>query len=201
MIIINILHFNDYEDMALAVSNKYKEITSKDELDSIGIVAKYEDAREILSNLISMNYDIGRIEIYDELDNGYADEFEITIFDNAVWCSPTKDENKYLNLEDDYVYLLDNCNSKIIPHIEAKEIYEVEIGVDEEEDCDCCCEHCNCHKDDNATCNVFVDEDDNVTGFEVHKNDKNFSMEFSYHSFGDEFLSEDEVRTILKFFA
>ena len=186
--------------MALAVSNKYKEITSKDELDSIGIVAKYEDAREILSNLISMNYDIGRIEIYDELDNGYADEFEITIFDNAVWCSPTKDENKYLNLEDDYVYLLDNCNSKIISHIYAKEIYEVEVG-EVDDYCNCCCEHCNCCHDDNATCNVFVDEDDNVTGFEVHKNDENCSMEFSYHSFGDEFLSENEVRTILEFFA
>ena len=188
-------------DMASTISDKYEEVTNEDELNTIDIIAKYEDAKEILRRLIIIGYNISCIDINDMLANNYADEYVISLFENEVWCDPAKRDNGYVFIEAEHVYLLDNCNSKIIPHIEAKEIYEVEIGVDEEEDCDCCCEHCNCHKDDNATCNVFVDEDDNVTGFEVHKNDKNFSMEFSYHSFGDEFLSEDEVRTILKFFA
>lgn len=188
-------------DMALAVSDKYEEVTNKDEYDSVCVIAKYDDAKEILSILISMDYDIGRIEIYDEIDKGYSDEFIISLFNNTVWCSPTKDENEYLSLEDDYVYLLDNCNSKIIPYIYAKEIYEVKVG-EIDDDCDCCCEHCNCcHNDNNAVCKVYVDEDDNVTGFSVHKNDEDSHMEFTYRSFGDEFLSEDVIRSILEPFA
>lgn len=127
--------------MVLAVSDMYEEVTNKDELNSVCVIAKYEEAREILSTLISsMGYGIACIDISDVLANNYADEYVISLFENKVWCEPAKRGNVYLTLECDYVYLLDNCNSKIIPKIESDEVYEVGIG-----DFDYDCENCNCH--------------------------------------------------------
>ena len=144
MIIIKTLHFDNYMDMVLAVSDMYEEVTNKDELNSVCVIAKYEEAREILSTLISsMGYDIACIDISDVLANNYADEYVISLFENKVWCAPAKRGNVYLTLECDYVYLLDNCNSKIVPKIESDEVYEVGIGdFDDEYDDECTCSEC-----------------------------------------------------------
>ena len=138
MIIIKTLHFDNYMDMVLAVSDMY------DELNSVCVIAKYEEAREILSTLISsMGYGIACIDISDVLANNYADEYVISLFENKVWCEPAKRGNVYLTLECDYVYLLDNCNSKIVPKIESDEVYEVGIGdFDDEYDDECTCSEC-----------------------------------------------------------
>lgn len=140
MIIIKTLHFDNYMDMVLAVSDMYEEVTNKDELNSVCVIAKYEEAREILSTLISsMGYGIACIDISDVL----ADEYVISLFENKVWCEPAKRGNVYLTLECDYVYLLDNCNSKIVPKIESDEVYEVGIGdFDDEYDDECTCSEC-----------------------------------------------------------
>lgn len=144
MIIIKTLHFDNYMDMVLAVSDMYEEVTNKDELNSVCVIAKYEEAREILSTLISsMGYGIACIDISDVLANNYADEYVISLFENKVWCEPAKRGNVYLTLECDYVYLLDNCNSKIVPKIESDEVYEVCIGdFDDEYDDECTCSEC-----------------------------------------------------------
>lgn len=140
MIIIKTLHFDNYMDMVLAVSDMYEEVTNKDELNSVCVIAKYEEAREILSTLISsMGYGIACIDISNVLANNYADEYVISLFENKVWCEPAKRGNVYLTLECDYVYLLDNCNSKIVPKIESDEVYEVGIG---EYDDECTCSEC-----------------------------------------------------------
>lgn len=202
MTVIETLHFDDHLDMAFAISNKYEELTNEDELDTIDIIAKYEDAKEILRRLITIGYSIACIDISDALANNYTDEYIISLYEREVWCEPAKRNNEYISVEDSgCVYLLDNCNSKIIHKIiDAKEVYEVEVG-EVDDDCDCCCEHCDCCHDDSATCDIYVDEDDNVTGFSVHKDDKDSHMEFSYHSYGDEFLGEDVIRSILELFA
>ena len=48
MIIIKTLHFEDYEDFACAVSDAYDKVKSNDEYNSVDVVAKYEDAKEII---------------------------------------------------------------------------------------------------------------------------------------------------------
>lgn len=141
MIIIKTLHFEDYEDFACAVSDVYDRVKSDDAYNSVDVVAKYEDAKEIIRELIGIGYGIAFIDKFGDPEwDGYDDAFVISLLDDEIWCEPVKRENGYIFVEADVVYIFDDCNSKIIPKIEADEIYEVEIG-----DCNYDCENCEYH--------------------------------------------------------
>lgn len=145
MIIIKTLHFEDYEDFACAVSDAYDRVKSDDEYNSVDVVAKYEDAKEIIRELVGIGYDIAFInELAKPEWDGYDDAFVISLLDDEIWCEPVKLKDDYIFVEADVVYIFDDCNSKIIPKIESDEVYEVEIG-DEYDDCDGECENCDCH--------------------------------------------------------
>lgn len=141
MIIIKTLHFEDYEYFACAVSDVYDRVKSDDEYNSVDVVAKYEDAKEIIRELVGIGYGITFInELADPEWDGYDDAFVVSLLEDQIWCEPVKRKNGYIFVEADVVYIFDDCNSKIIPKIESDEVYEVEIG-----DCDYDCENCNCH--------------------------------------------------------
>lgn len=145
MIIIKTLHFEDYEDFACAVADTYDRVKSDDKYNSVDVVAKYEDTKEIIRELVGMGYGIAFInELADPEYDGYDDAFIISLLDDKIWYEPVKRKNGYIFVEADVVYIFDDCNSKIVPKIESDEIYEVEIG-NEYDDCDGDCENCNCH--------------------------------------------------------
>lgn len=149
MIIIKIktLHFEDYEYFACAVSDVYDRVKSNDEYNSVDVVAKYENAKEIIRELVGIGYGIAFIDKFGDPEwDGYDDAFVISLLDDEIWCEPVKRENGYIFVEADVVYIFDDCNSKIIPKIEADEIYEVEIG-----DFDYDCENCDCHDVDTTS--------------------------------------------------
>ena len=141
MIIIKTLHFEDYEDFACAVSDVYDRVKSDDEYNSVDVVAKYEDAKEIIRELIGIGYGIAFInELADPEWDGYDDAFVVSLLENEIWCEPVKRKNDYIFVEADVVYIFDDCNSKIIPKIEADDVYEVEIG-NEYDNCDDWCKN------------------------------------------------------------
>ena len=141
MIIIKTLHFEDYEDFACAVSDVYDRVKSDDEYNSVDVVAKYEDAKEIIRELIGIGYGIAFInELADPEWDGYDDAFVISLLDDEIWCEPVKLKDDYIFVEADVVYIFDDCNSKIIPKIEADDVYEVEIG-NEYDNCDDGCKN------------------------------------------------------------
>ena len=141
MIIIKTLHFEDYEDFACAVSDVYDRVKSDDEYNSVDVVAKYEDAKEIIRELIGIGYGIAFInELADPEWDGYNDAFVVSLLDDEIWCEPVKLKDDYIFVEADVVYIFDDCNSKIIPKIEADDVYEVEIG-NEYDNCDDWCKN------------------------------------------------------------
>ena len=142
------LYFNDFEDLVCSVSDTYASL--KDEgFDDIAIIAKYEEAKHIIKNLLCIGYDIHSIEIHDYLWDNYDAEFVISLYDNKVWCEPFLRENGYINEESPVIYILDNCSSKVIPHCKGKIVYEVSVGIGE----DNCNNHseCACKKDEKPT--------------------------------------------------
>ena len=144
MIIIKTLHFEDfedYEDFACTVSDVYDRVKSDDKYNSVDVVAKYEDAKEIIRELIGIGYGIAFIDGFGNPEwDDYDDAFVISLLDDEIWCEPVKRKDGYIFVEANVVYIFDDCNSKIIPKIEADEVYEVEIG-----DFDYDCENCDYH--------------------------------------------------------
>ena len=133
------------------MSDVYDRVKSNDEYNSVDVIAKYEDAKEIVRKLIGIGYGIAYItELADVEYDGYDDAFFISLLDDEIWCEPVKRDDKYIFVEADVVYIFDDCNSKIIPKIEADEVYEVEIGY-EYDNCDGDCENCDCYNVDTTS--------------------------------------------------
>lgn len=195
MIIIKILHFEDYEDFTCTVSDVYNKVRSDDEYNSIDVVAKYEDAKEIIRELIGMGYGIAFInELADPEWDGYDDAFVISLLDDEIWCEPVKRKDGYIFVEADVVYVFDDCNSKIIPKIESDEVYEVEVG--NYDDCDGDCENCPSH--DETYLHTSENEDGNTHGFTASRSDGDSYMSYSYYSSNK--LSHEDIQKILKAF-
>ena len=100
-----------------------------DELDSCVIIAKYDDTKKIVEDIIRIGFKIHSItELAEPIINGYYNEYVITLLENSVWVEPAKRENNYLFVFGNVCYVFDNCNSKILKKIETAESYEVSIN-------------------------------------------------------------------------
>lgn len=142
MIKIDILNFGTYEELAYKIADDFNSIT--DEMKDVSVVAKYEDARKILAELICLGYQIGQIHSLEDSDwDGYCDEYIITLsdFDGAsVWCEPFMRNGEYFYDDSVIAYIFDNCNSKCLKKMKNTARYVVSIGCDNE----CDCENCDC---------------------------------------------------------
>lgn len=138
------LYFDDFEDLACDIADTYDSLDG-DDFEDVAIIAKYDEARQIIKELLCLGYDIHSLEIHDYLWENYDAEFIISLYDNELWCEPMLRENGYIEEDAPVIYVLDNCSSKVIPYCKGKTVYEVTVGVDED---DCDCSECACKKDE-----------------------------------------------------
>ena len=78
------LYFDDFEDFSCAVADAYDALDYDDE--DVAIIAKYEEARQIIKELLCIGYDIHSINIIDEEYGEYDAEYIISLYDDEVWC-------------------------------------------------------------------------------------------------------------------
>ena len=141
------LYFDDFEDLACDIADTYDSLDGED-FEDVAIIAKYEEARQIIKELICIGYDISNIELHEVDWDNYDAEYIISLYDNSIWCEPMLRENGYIEEESPVIYVLDNCSSKVIPYCKGKTVYEVTVGVDDY-GCDEC--ECACKKDEKPT--------------------------------------------------
>ena len=132
------LYFDDFEDLACDIADKFDELY-KENFEDIAVIAKPNEAKEIFKELVCMGYDICNIT-YERIDwDGYDDEYILSMNHNGIWLEKFKREDgKYLTDESTITYILDNCSSKVIPYCKGKNVYEVTVGDD-----DCSCDECD----------------------------------------------------------
>ena len=146
------LEFNDYEEFACEVVDTFDDIHKNDDFDDIAIIAHYDDAKYIIREILCLGYDINSIELKNP-ELGYDDvPYVISVCgidsEYEVWCEPmVRDNGKYIDDESSIIYVLDNCSSEVLKHLDSECIFEV--GIDDECGCDEC--ECACKKDDKPT--------------------------------------------------
>ena len=92
------LYFDDFEDLACDIADTYDALDYDDEED-VAIIAKYEEARQIIKELLCLGYDIHSVEIHDDLWENYDAEYVVSLYDNSVWCEPMLREKGYIDEE------------------------------------------------------------------------------------------------------
>ena len=140
------LYFDDFEDLACDIADKFDMV--KDDFGDIAIIAKYEEAKEIIAKLSCIGYSLESIRMSRPECKNYHEEYLISLNNDGIWCEEMKSDGKYLTDESTITYILDNCSSKVIPYCKGKIVYEVTVG-DDEDDCDS--SECDCKKDEKPT--------------------------------------------------
>lgn len=167
------IYFEDYSDLACDIADKFDMV--KDDFGDIAIIAKYEEAKEIIAELVCIGYSLESIEIDRPEWRNYYDEYLISLNFDGIWCQPMKIDNKYVTDDSTITYILDNCSSTVIPQCKGKVVFEVGV-VEDDEDCDeCCDECCECDNDDTE-----LTED--THGFTVSNSDENGYYSYSFYS-------------------
>ena len=186
------INFEDYEDFTDAVADIYNDFCDDDNFDDVSVIAKYDDAREIITELICKGYEIHSIELNDPEFDGYDEEYIISLCntgdDGDIWCEPMVREGSYITDESSVIYVLDNCSSDVLKHLDGKFIYEVSIG--EDDDCEECSE-CACKHDEKPITNTATKSTYKINGKECSKEEFDAAMT----EIEDKYL--DNVRAML----
>lgn len=123
----------------------------KDDFGDIAIIAKYEEAKEIIAELSYIGHSLESIRMSRPEWENYHDEYLISLNNDGIWCEPMKSDGKYLTDESTIIYILDNCSSKVIPYCRGKIVFEVTVGADEDDEHERDCSECACKKDEKPT--------------------------------------------------
>lgn len=211
---MDLLCFETYEDMACDVFGVLYEVTKEDEFNDIAIIAKYEEARQIIKELLCIGCEIKSIDLHDAEYDRYDAEYIISVVMNEedkeceIWCEPMLRENGYIMDESSVFYVFDNCSSKVVPYCKGEIIYEVSIGDECFKDYDeyaCAnCDICGCvncydvmkHSKEEKYVEYSKDGNGDMHGFTVSKNDGNTYCSYSVYT--TEKMESDFIKSLLK---
>ena len=143
MITIKTLRFNDYEDLAMRLADDYDEMKetgcSDDFVPSVTLIAKYDDAKAVISELVGMGYPLYSVTEFASPDfNDYSDEYVVSIYDDELWVEPMRRKDGYISEEAYICYVMGDCNSTVLREISTPIRYEVQIEDSCNGDCDKC---------------------------------------------------------------
>lgn len=197
------LYYDDMESFVGDVADQYDK--RKDELDDISIIAKYNEAKEVIKDLLFIGYDLFSVEINDVEYDGYDDEYIISLYDKSVYCEPFKRDTGYIHEDSTITYISNECNSKCLDYVGSNKIYAFEIGDEQkidvdldsefelEFDCDEDCENCPMCDDDSrdnytVTIKANVDADEAMKTIEemekrINRMRNTFDEMFMFDSF------------------
>ena len=178
------LYFDDFEDLACDIADNFDMV--KDDFGDIAIIAKYEEAKEIIAKLSCIGYSLESIRMSRPECKNYHEEYLISLNNDGIWCEEMKSDGKYLTDESTITYILDNCSSKVIPYCKGKIVYEVTVG-DDEDDCDS--SECACKKDEKPT--TTSKESYFINGKSVDKSE----FDKKYEEFEEKYL--DNIRDMM----
>lgn len=125
------LHFEDYEELARDIADTFDSLD--DECGEVSVIAKYDEAKEIIRELLCIGYNIASVDLHKEEFENYFDEYIISLNFDGVWCEKFKRKNGYFTDESNATYIMDNCSSAVIPYCKSKNVYEVSVDNQEDE--------------------------------------------------------------------
>lgn len=185
------LYYDNMESFVCDVADQYDK--RKDELDDISIIAKYDEAKEIIKELICIGYDLFSVEIHDEAYDEYDDEYIISLLDDSIFCEPFKRDTGYITEDATITYISNECNSKCLDYIGSHKIYAFDIDDNQDIDIDLdsefefkfdCDEDCNkcfmCDADDRKNENSDKSTVIIKTNLDVNELEKCINKIFNY---------------------
>ena len=173
-------------ELAAIMDDYIWDNTFEDEYPVVSAYVKCEEAKLLVERLIEFGNPIGAIlELEDYEMSHYDREYVVYLSEDGVTCEKCYHENGYYNGGGDISFVHEDCNSKLLSHIDSQTICEFGIGSNEDEECDCdeCCGCCECDNE-----NTELTED--THGFTVSNSDENGYYSYSFYSTDKNLVAE-----------
>lgn len=144
------IEFEDIYDLAEIMDSYVMNNVSEHEYPIISAYVDYKLAKSLVEILISMGNSIGAIlELEDYEMSHYDKEYCVYLTEDGITCEKIFNDGSYYNGGGDISYVHEDCNSKLLSHIDSKTVYE--FGIDEDDKCECDECECACKKDEKPT--------------------------------------------------
>lgn len=200
-------------------------IIELDDYNYAEVVANYDEAKEIIKELVFYGYDLDMIDLVDPTWDGYDDAFSVGVIDGKISCEKTKRGDNYPDSGASVAYFIEDVNQKNVSAYEDAAIKYC-VCIDEKDDdfadfdddkdeCGCCPDRHVCHdeislssskksekkndveKKDNS--DVKVDKDENgIHGFTVSSSDDGRYSSYSFYS--SEGIDNDTLKMLMDIF-
>lgn len=197
------LCFNNYEELACDISDKFDSLKLINKNSDISIIGKYHRIKEIFKELIFLEYDICDICLEFPECNNYYDEYILSLNSDKIWIEKFKKDNGYLTDESLVTYILDDCSSNVIKHCKGHTVFEVCIGDDCDDGCECNYDvnvsgECTCCGKTTPEKYIEYSNDDNgdMHGFSASRYDGDSYFGMSFYS--TDKLSEKDIQGLLQ---
>lgn len=129
MIILKTLYYDDIANLCCFISDSYDSLADK--FADISVIAKYDEAKEIIRELLCIGHNIASLDIHNEEFENYHDEYIISLNFEGIWCEKFKRDNGYIEDCSIITYISNECNSTCIPHVTSEKVFAFEIGEPE----------------------------------------------------------------------
>lgn len=184
------LNYESIEEFCEEVNECIETVHNTNEDKYVSVVAKYEEAKQIIRELIYYDYEIAQIEVNDPNWDDYDAEYEISVINGKIFCSKMKSNDKYLASYASVVFFMEDVNSKCIKSF-PESVFEYEVQIDD--DCDCNIEDKDCEDGDSSS---FLPccENDGLHGFTYSRSNDNGYVSHSFYS--TECLKPDILKSI-----
>ena len=132
------IEFEDIYDLAEIMDSYVMSNTSEHEYPIISAYVDYKLAKSLVEILISMGNSIGAIlELEDYEMSHYDKEYCVYLTEDGITCEKIFNDGSYYNGGGDISYVHEDCNSKLLRHIDSKTIYEFGVNEDDCDECEC----------------------------------------------------------------
>ena len=145
------INFDNIADFCEKIVDEFVELENP-EFNCINVIARYEYAKKIIQELILSGLEINSITDFAPFEqDGYDDEYIITIDEYGIWVQPEKYKDcdgkygEYINVFSDICYVMNDSNISILSYINhtSNEVFIVKLTDHERcNDCDyenyCC---------------------------------------------------------------
>ena len=184
------IEFKDIYDLAEIMDSYVISNVSEYEYPIVSAYVDYKLAKSLVEILISMGNSIGAIlELEDYEMSHYDKEYCVYLSEDGITCEKIFNDGSYYNGGGNISYVHEDCNSKLLSHIDSKTVYE--FSIDEDDECECECSECACKKDEKPTTTSTKSATYKINNKEVSKEE--FDKEFE--KFEEMYL--DNIRDML----
>lgn len=134
-------------DLAIEMDKYVHNSHSDDEYNIVSAYVPYEIAKELVETLVILGNHLGAIvELEDYEMSNYDKEYVIYLSPDGIASEKIYHEDGYYYGGGDISYVHEDCNSKLLNYVDSKYIYEFGFVEDNEDECEC--SECTCHKDE-----------------------------------------------------